>query len=494
MNNMRTTSAVRYRYSLLTTRYSLLVLLLCCSLFSLQCKKDLVTTSPSAKLSFSTNLLFFDTVFVTQGSSSRIFVVHNNNNEAIVTSIRLQGSYTSPFEINVDGVAGINFNNVKIPANDSIYIFTQVNIDPLNVNNPALVKDSLVFTTNGNVQWVDLQAFGWNAHFFMPNMFPKYQHSYCLLSPNPGVVEWKNDKPYVIFGYLINGVPGCTLKIDAGAQVFFHDSALLYIDSGTTLDVTGNAEHPVTFQGDRLEPAYKNLPGQWGEILLYESLHSNISWAVIQNGTTGIQVDTIAPGSSSSALTMDHTIIKTMSSYGLLCEGAPVEANNCLIADCQYSCVFLYIGGSYTFNQCTFADYWGVDNSYGQRATPLLYMNNYYQSSAGQPEPRGLSALFNNCIIYGALSEEIGLDSNYGAAFRYYFENSILSTKHSLGADHYNMIYEGDPLFTDISADNYFVNPGSPALGKSTPGDAYRLSLDNKRRPADGATIGTYEQ
>ena len=125
MNNRQ----VPFLKSLSPIPYSIIFLLFC-SLFSLQCKKELTTTSSSAQLSFSTNLVFFDTVFVQQGSSVRVFVVHNNNNEAVVTSIKLQGSYTSPFEINVDGVAGTNFSNVKIPAKDSIYIFTQVNINP----------------------------------------------------------------------------------------------------------------------------------------------------------------------------------------------------------------------------------------------------------------------------------------------------------------------------------------------------------------------------
>ncbi len=422
----------------------------------------MITTSSSAKLSFTSNLLFFDTVFVTQGSTARIFVVHNYNNEAIVTNIKLQGSYMSPFQINVDGVPGQVWNNVKIPANDSIYVFTRVNVDPLNVNNPALIKDSLVFNTNGNTQWVDLQAFGWNAYFYVPNVFPATGPPYSVVKCGD---VWKNDKPHVVFGYLLDT---CTLTIEQGTHVYFHDSASLYVLG--TLKVQGSPTQPVTFQGDRLEPAYNYLPGQWGEIFLAPgSVNNTISWAVIQNGTTGIQADTI--GNTNPTLQMDHTIIKGMSGYGLLGEGATITANNCLIADCQSSCVFLYIGGNYHFYGCTFADYWGVDNSFGQRSTPLLYINNNYQSSAMQNIGRSIdSAYFGNCIIYGALQEEIGLDSNFGAKFNYYFDNCVLKTQHSFVGFHNNgMLYiNQDPSFNNIGIDDYTVN-GSSALGHADP-------------------------
>ncbi len=487
---MKPIPSVKFYYSIFNARYTLPALLLFCSLFSLQCKKEIVTTNSSARLSFSTNLLFFDTVFVKQGSSARIFVVHNYNNQAIVTSIKLQGSYTSPFKINVDGQSGTNFTNVKIPANDSIYVFTQVNIDPLNVNNPSLVKDSLVFTTNGNIQWVDLQAYGWNAYYYYPNIFPASGSAYSVIDASDSV--WRNDKPHVVFGYLI--VPGgYRLRIDAGAGVYMHDSAVIWVDSAATLDVTGNSNSQVTFQGDRLEPAYKYIPGQWNAILLYKTSNCDISWAVIQNGTTGIQAD-----SSINTIKIHHTIIKSMSSYGLLALGATITSDDCLIADCQYSCVVLYYGGTYTFNQCTFADYWGVDNSYGQRTTALLQMNNHYTSVTGQPIYRPINkAFFGNCIIYGALNEEVNFDSaSSNDLMNYYFENCVIKTAHTYPGNHVSNLYLQDPLFTSPAADNYEVNAGSPAINNASDviSAQYPIDLNGKTRPPSGATIGAYEK
>jgi len=495
MSDMQSTPSVKTPISVRIIRYPLITVLLLLSLFFLQCKKEMTTTSSSAKLSFSANLLFFDTVFATgtTGSSIRIFVVHNYNNQAVVvSSIKLAGQYTSPYEINVDGVAGTNFSNIKIPANDSIYVFVQVNINQQSTNNPALIQDSLVFTTNGNSQWVDLWAFGWNAYYYMPNIFPATGPAYSTL--HPGTV-WKNDRPHVIFGYLFDSAG--TFTIQAGTHVYFHNNAALIVDSAASLNVIGTASNPVTFSGDRLEPSYNYLPGQWYGILLYKSLACNISWAVMQNGTTGIQVDTVAPGSSKPALTMDHTIIKGMSSYGFVGEGAPVVANNCLIADCQGACVSLLYGGRYHFYQCTFADYWGVVNSFGQRSSSLLYINDYYLAAgSGLDIRRPIDAFFGNCIIYGALPEEVQLDSAAtNDTMNYYFENCVIKTQHTFPSNHFTSCVFQDPSFVNPGVDNYILNGGSPAsgAGNSTVGANYPIDLTGNTSSPPYA-IGAYWQ
>ena len=51
----------------------------------------------------------------------------------------------------------------------------------------------------------------------------------------------------------------------------------------------------MTFQGDRLEEWYRNLPGQWDRIwILPGSFDNEINYTIIKNGNIGIQVDTIA--------------------------------------------------------------------------------------------------------------------------------------------------------------------------------------------------------
>ena len=321
-------------------------------------------------------------------------------------------------------------------------------------------------------------------------MLPATGPAYSEINASDSV--WKNDKPHVVFGYLV--VPnGFKLDIQAGAGIYMHDSAVIIVDSSATLNISGTYNNQVTIQGDRLEPAYKNLPGQWGEILLYKTINSKISWAVIQDGTIGIEAD-----SSINTINMDHTIIKGMSEIGLYALGAFLSANNCLVADCQYNCVNLYIGGTYTFNQCTFADYWGVTNSNGQRTSPLLAINNYYTSVGGNTIYRPINkAFFGNCIIYGALNEEVHLDSaSKNDIMNYYFENCVMQTKLSYSPNHYTNIYTADPQFTSPSIDNYEVSASSPAKGAANSGIAsqYPVDLAGQTRPAANATIGAYEQ
>ena len=492
---MQGTPPIKTKYSIRYSNFAIGVLVLLCSLFLIQCKKNTTTFSPSSKLTFSTKQLFFDTVFTTIGSSVRVFVVHNNNSEAVnVSTIRVQGYYPSYFNINIDGTPGTSFSNVKIPANDSIYVFATVTVNPTNQNAPLVIQDSLVFTTNGNVQSVQLVAFGQDAYFYVPNVFPSSGPAYYQL---PCGSVWKSDKPHVIFGYLL--VPsGCSLSIDSGSRVYLHDSAVVIVSSGATLNVAGMQGHPVTFQGDRLEPEYKYIPGQWNTIFLAPgSINNTISWAVIQNGTTGVQADTV--GNSSPTLIMDHTIIKGMSSYGLLGAGATIQANNCVIADCQNNCVAMFYGGDYHYYQCTFANYWGVVNSYGQRTNPVVYMNNGYQSFTGKDIPRALTnAYFGNCIIYGPLDEEVGMDSNFLAPFNYYFKNCVFKTQRNYSQSyHYgDSNWVTDPLFYNPGIDDYHVSGGSPALlnANSIISNAYNTDLDGGNRPNTNATIGAYEQ
>ncbi|HPD54413.1 MAG TPA: hypothetical protein PLI08_10740, partial [Bacteroidia bacterium] len=123
------------------------------------CKKDEFITDGDAKLEFSTDTVIFDTVFTTVGSSTEVFVVYNRNDQPVkVSSIRLATGDQSMFRLNVDGLPGRSFSDVEIGADDSIFIFVEVTVDPNNQNTPLVVTDSILFETNGNLQDIDLVA------------------------------------------------------------------------------------------------------------------------------------------------------------------------------------------------------------------------------------------------------------------------------------------------------------------------------------------------
>lgn len=53
-----------------------------------------------------------------------------------------------------------------------------------------------------------------------------------------------------------------TLIIDPGCRIHFHYGSGMFVKG--TLKATGTFEEPISFQGDRLEESYRNIPGQWG--------------------------------------------------------------------------------------------------------------------------------------------------------------------------------------------------------------------------------------
>ena len=112
---------------------SILIFCLIAGLLLLEsCKSDEgFITDDSAKLEFSLDTLRFDTVFTELGSATRYIRVYNRNDQAIqISKIQLENGTSSSFRINVDGIPGAIAQDVEVPANDSIYIFTEVTVNP----------------------------------------------------------------------------------------------------------------------------------------------------------------------------------------------------------------------------------------------------------------------------------------------------------------------------------------------------------------------------
>ena len=105
------------------------------SVFFAACNNDEPITDAGASLEFSLDTLAFDTVFTSVGSTTKRFKIYNRNEQPIVISnIQLENT-SGMFRINVDGTAGNTHSNIEIPAEDSIYVFVEVTVDPDNSNN-----------------------------------------------------------------------------------------------------------------------------------------------------------------------------------------------------------------------------------------------------------------------------------------------------------------------------------------------------------------------
>ncbi len=446
------------------------------------CKKDEPITDPNAKLEFSNDTILFDTVFTTVGSSTRHFKIYNRHDQTLkISRIHIAGGTNSFFRMNLDGIPGYEFSNITIEAGDSLYIFTEVTVDPNNSNNPLIVTDSIVFETNGNIQDVDLVAWGQDAYFHSPA-----NGSGSSFFTLPCSEVWMNDKPHVVYGWAVVDSL-CGLTVLPGTQVHFHNNSGLLVYTDGELNVTGTQSNKVVFQGDRLDYAYDKLPGQWTGIWMLASGECNIDNAIIKNGTFGVRCDTV--GASGIGLTLNNTIIENMTSLGIYGNaGAKITAMNCLVDNIGQYNVAITVGGNYTFQHCTFANDW----LFGERSTPAMLVTNWYEFNS-MNIVRPLNLFVDNCIIYGNQDNELTLDLITGGVLNYHFANCNIRTDQNVsGSEFSNCQINNYPVFYDVTLQDYRIFSSSPCkdAGNNTTG----ISMDLEGNPRDGnPDIGCYE-
>ena len=237
--------------------------------FMASCKKDSFITSEFARLTITADTLKYDTVFTTTGSITKSFKIINENNQKLrLAKVKLMGGATSAYKMNVDGTATNEINNLDIDANDSIYVFVSVTINPNAANLPFIVRDSILINYNGNTRYVQLQAYGQNANFLSNRVIT-------------GNVVWTNNLPYVILGSIRIDTTA-TLTIQPGCRIYSHADAPFIVDG--TLTVNGTKAGNVIFTGDRLDENYKDLPASWPGIYFRGYSKNNVlTYAVVKN-------------------------------------------------------------------------------------------------------------------------------------------------------------------------------------------------------------------
>jgi hypothetical protein len=468
------------------------------------CRKDeLITDDPGAKLVLTEDTVFFDTIFTTVGSVTKRFTVRNDNAQAVRVDIALEGGTPSPYRINVDGSSGVTFSDVEILGNDSMFIFVEATLGQNNASDPFLIEDHIVFNTNGNVQDVLLLAYGQDAYFHVPP-------DGSILNILPCNDHWLNDKPHVIFG--IAAVDSaCTLTIDPGVKVYVHGGGRLWIYREGRIIANGTVSEPITFQGDRLEPQYADLPNQWDRIWINEGVSgqdNELSNVVIRNALIGIQAQSFwTPGQplSGNTLRLNNVSIINCSTAGLYSENYRIEATNLLVGDAGQYSIVLTGEGEYDFNHFTVGNYWGFEI----RQDPAFLITNRFADRNGMVQTRSIStSTFSNCIVYGNNTNEFLIDVDETAGPLFTFDHCLLRTDQATdnANGHFpdqNSIYRNiEPGFVDASAADYHLINGANAKGKAyepVATDALR-DLDDKERPnfidsGDGfkPDLGCYE-
>ncbi len=469
--------------------FLLLVLIPVALCFSCQPERN-YTDDSDARLDFTLDTLFFDTVFTTVGTVTKGFKVKNPHKQFIrIDEVTLAGGAFSVFRINVDGVSGLRFSDLDLAPNDSMYVFVEATLDPNGSDDILRVQDSIVFEANGNVQDIDLVAWGQDVNMIGGEIIDQ-------------ATTWHAGKPYLIIDYVyVDSLS--SLTIDPGVSVYLHKDALMVVDG--TLQVNGTLEEPVWFGGDRLEEFYDHLPGQWGLIYLTGNSHSNrISYAEIMNGTFGILISATPESGLMPDLVIENTIINHMSSTGIYALNASVTGSNLVVGDCGGSCLALNYGGDYFFKQCTFANYW--PNGYSNRRLPAVLLSDFFVTTDENgnlvlyPDGSFDNAEFTNSIIYGSHSMELLIESYNDLQLNYMFDyclTRIISDSLDYEADPQfsNIINNEDPLFDSIPI-IYELDSLSPAIDAGLPAHAIDIPTDlngNGRLDDDAPDLGAYE-
>lgn len=396
----------------MTRIIAFIIITICLSVSFMSCKKDKFLTDPSATVAFSQDSILFDTVFTTIGSTTRNIRVINKHKQKInISSIRLEKGASSNFFLNVDGTPGRLVEDVEILANDSIYIFVQVNVNPTSVLSPLIIQDKILFDVNGNQQSVELEAWGQDAHYHFPTTAIQYKNGYLPYSTVSAgtntTVVWgggtgtSDNKPHVVYGWLVVDSTQ-KLVINAGVKVYFHQNAGLWVYRYGTLQVNGTLGNEVVFQGDRREADYADLPGQWDRIWINEGHTDNyINYAIIKNNFIGIQASFLTDPNPPNKLKITNTIIKNCSKWGLYSQYFNIWSGNNVIANCKEYCAALTLGGNYTFLHTTFANYYNQEG--GRGGQPCVHIDN---NDGTQDWPID-SVYFANSIIDGSQGSEL---------------------------------------------------------------------------------------
>ena len=475
------------------------------------CRKDFNFNPSEGNLRFSKDTVYLDTVFSNIGSSTYTLKVFNTSDENIsIPKIKLQKGQNSNYRLNVDGMtgdiplSGKEFSNVELLAKDSMYIFieTTIDIQSLVTNNTQfLYTDAIEFGTT-NVQKVELVTLVKDAVFIYPQKLTNPDGSTVIETLSFDVdgdgtydetniqgrfledneLIFTNEKPYVIYGYAAID-EGKTLTIEAGTRVHFHANSGLLVTNNASIHANGELsldttlmENEIIFEGDRLEPDFAEVPGQWQTIWLFNgSVNNKFNHTTIKNGTVGLLVD--GNQDDVTKLNITNTQIYNFSNFGILGRATNIKAENLVINNSGQSSFAATFGGNYNVVHSTIANYW--TNSF--RQFPSLLLNNFSVDLDQNVIPNPLTtANFTNCIIYGNDNPELLLDPVSDAGFEFKFKNCLIyfnDSNNNFSGPYYNfqdlnfyenIFFNAYPEFLDPQHNKLQIPLNSPAASKGT--------------------------
>jgi len=431
-----------------------------------------ITIDPNAALTFSTDTVFFDTLFTDTTSFTKRFKVFNPQKNALrISNISLELGNSSLFELTINGIKEQQFTDQIILGEDSLLVLATVNIPSRGEDMPFVVSDRVLFSTNGNSQDVDLVAWGQEANFFRAD---------SVIACN---TTWTADRPYVLYGSVLVDT-ACVLTVEPGARIYINNGATFFVAG--TLEVEGTSEQPVEITDLRLD---LEAPGQWNGILfLVASQDNRIAHARISNAQFGLRIGT--PDNDTLAdLTISNSVIQNMATFGILGFSSDVVVRNTLIDNCIEFSVAHFAGGYYQYQHCTITNF-SVEQFSQQPAA--IFTDNFVLEDNSQLV-EDLVVRIQNCIIWGIDLEEEELIFNLdgGANADLLIERSLLRSNNEI-FDINGNILETDPLFpafVDPFVQDFQLDTLSPAkdIGRTLPFSDDLLGNSRDAEPDAGA-------
>ena len=382
------------------------------------CRTDFEYEPSAGNLRFSKDTVYLDTIFTNIGSSTYTLKVYNDSNKDVAIPLIKLKTENSGFRLNVDGLAGTEFTNIPLLAKDSLFVFVETTYTETTLPTlEFLLEDAIEFHGTQTTQEVVVVSLIRDAEFLFPKTNAQGIKESIVLGTdlnnnevsvegfylNDNQLTFTNTKPYVIYGYA--GVQDAKeLVIDAGARVHFHKNSGLLIENGGSLTVNGAIsqdtlalESQVIFEGDRLEPEFETVAGQWGAVWFRPGSIGNLNNLTIKNASIGILAEG-APALNNSNFLLNGVQIYNSSSANLWAITNTLTAQNSVFGNAGQTSVYLNLGGQYTFTHCTIANYWR--SSF--RNTPALLIDNEVEINDNLVLSEDLiQADFKNTIIDG---------------------------------------------------------------------------------------------
>ena len=473
------------------------------------------SSSKADLLSFSTDTVKLDTTFSNVPTPTKTMWVYNRTNKGLrCSNIRLEQGNQNGFRVNVDGTylgqtSGYQTRDVEIRKGDSIRVFVELTSPKQQSNEPQKVEDNLVFTLESGVQQkLALHAVTWDADLKENGVEVKSGEEVVLGEKD----EEGYQMPIVIYGG-IKVAEGGTLRLPAGATIYFHENA--GIEVAGKLLIEGTAEEEVTLRGDRIDHMfdylpYDRTPGQWQGITLKPSSHNNeFSFADIHSAYNGVMIEAdenvgeevnenegedVGEQPLVQKLSMKNSTIHNCQGYGMSVKYAKVQLENCQISNTLKNCLYV-LGSDVEVNNCTFAQFYPFD---GNRGSAIGFMAPMEKLDV------------KNSLVTGYADDEVVWTPVDGKPLNFTFDHCVLRTE-EMTSDEYKdkftkIVYEdvkdeekkfGENHFRLLDTDNliydFRLSKTSAAIGTADPITALPADRYDKPRDKEKPDVGCFQ-